>query len=201
MKALTLHQPAASLVAVGVKTIETRSWSTRYRGPLAIHAAARPLRERLVIGDYEAWPPDARNRPHPNHPDGRPARLYWNDGPWLSIGSWTPLPLGAVVATCTLTDVVPIVQGIQDGDPSRPFLFTRVPDSKLVKLDCTVPISRGWQDLEHQRTYGDFTPGRWAWLLSDIAPLAEPAPARGRQGLWEWSWDPTDEYQVDPESS
>jgi hypothetical protein len=39
MKALTLTQPWASLVAIGAKSIETRSWSTSYRGPLAIHAA------------------------------------------------------------------------------------------------------------------------------------------------------------------
>lgn len=39
MKALTLYQPWASLIACGVKTIETRSWATSYRGPLLIHAA------------------------------------------------------------------------------------------------------------------------------------------------------------------
>lgn len=39
MKALTLTQPWATLVAIGAKKIETRSWSTSYRGPLAIHAA------------------------------------------------------------------------------------------------------------------------------------------------------------------
>lgn len=39
IKALTLTQPWATLVAVGAKRIETRSWSTNYRGPLAIHAA------------------------------------------------------------------------------------------------------------------------------------------------------------------
>ena len=39
MKALTLTQPWASLVALGLKQVETRSWATRYRGPLAIHAA------------------------------------------------------------------------------------------------------------------------------------------------------------------
>lgn len=39
MKALTLTQPWATLVALGAKTIETRSWHTCYRGPLAIHAA------------------------------------------------------------------------------------------------------------------------------------------------------------------
>lgn len=41
MKALTLWQPWASLVALGEKRIETRCWSTKYRGPLAIHAAAK----------------------------------------------------------------------------------------------------------------------------------------------------------------
>ncbi len=39
MKALTLTQPWATLVALGAKTVETRSWRTNYRGILAIHAA------------------------------------------------------------------------------------------------------------------------------------------------------------------
>lgn len=39
MKALTLTEPFASLVAMQQKRVETRSWSTDYRGPLAIHAA------------------------------------------------------------------------------------------------------------------------------------------------------------------
>jgi len=39
MKAFSLWQPWASLMASGAKTIETRDWGTRYRGPLLIHAA------------------------------------------------------------------------------------------------------------------------------------------------------------------
>lgn len=39
MKALSLTQPWATLVAIGAKKIETRSWSTSYRGPVAIHAS------------------------------------------------------------------------------------------------------------------------------------------------------------------
>ncbi len=39
MKTLTLTQPYASLIAFGAKRIETRTWATTYRGPLAIHAA------------------------------------------------------------------------------------------------------------------------------------------------------------------
>lgn len=38
MKALTISQPYASLIASGEKFVENRRWSTNYRGPLAIHA-------------------------------------------------------------------------------------------------------------------------------------------------------------------
>lgn len=41
MKALSLWQPWASLMAVGAKKIETRSWPTSYRGLVAIHAAKK----------------------------------------------------------------------------------------------------------------------------------------------------------------
>lgn len=39
MKAITIHQPWASLIAMGLKRFETRGWRTCYRGPLAIHAS------------------------------------------------------------------------------------------------------------------------------------------------------------------
>lgn len=39
VKALSLWQPWASLVALSAKQYETRHWSTKYRGPLVIHAA------------------------------------------------------------------------------------------------------------------------------------------------------------------
>ena len=38
MKALTISQPFASLIANGEKWVENRCWETKYRGPLAIHA-------------------------------------------------------------------------------------------------------------------------------------------------------------------
>ena len=36
MKALSIKQPWASLVAAGFKTVECRTWKTNYRGPLLI---------------------------------------------------------------------------------------------------------------------------------------------------------------------
>lgn len=38
IKALTISQPYASLIASGEKWVENRRWPTKYRGPLAIHA-------------------------------------------------------------------------------------------------------------------------------------------------------------------
>jgi hypothetical protein len=78
MKAISLRQPWASLVAYGLKQHETRHWPTDYRGPIAIHAA-----KRLDLA-------------------GAPDRLCqsafgfaWMDG----------LPLGAIVAIAHLTAV------------------------------------------------------------------------------------------------
>jgi activating signal cointegrator 1 len=38
---ISLWQPWASAIALGLKRYETRSWSTRHRGPLLIHAAKK----------------------------------------------------------------------------------------------------------------------------------------------------------------
>ncbi len=59
MRALSMCQPDASLLIMGRKFLETRSWQTNHRGPLLIHAARslpehvreeclrEPLRSRL----------------------------------------------------------------------------------------------------------------------------------------------------------
>ena len=41
MKCISLYQPWASLVVLGAKRFETRSWERLYRGPLLIHAAKK----------------------------------------------------------------------------------------------------------------------------------------------------------------
>lgn len=39
MRVISLKQPWATLIALGEKSIETRSWATKYRGEIAIHAS------------------------------------------------------------------------------------------------------------------------------------------------------------------
>jgi hypothetical protein len=78
MKALSLWQPWASAVSLGHKRFETRSWTTSYRGPLAIHAA-------------KTFPREAKEFAMTERALGRcPARL----------------PFGCIVATVDLTDIV-----------------------------------------------------------------------------------------------
>lgn len=196
---MSLHQPWASLIQLGVKTIETRSWSTKYRGPLAIHAAQRrPDTEMLEDGmGGELWDGEnclaqwsqAEARDYsPNLAPPSHARwgLYLSPK-WL----WERMPLGAVVATCKLADCLPMVDPRPPNEPAdlAPALWI-VPGVPLRRVDCRLnphgyhPITI--TNVEDQRPYGDFALGRWAWFLENVKALPEPAPARGHQGLWEW---------------
>lgn len=42
-----------------------------------------------------------------------------------------------------------------------------------------------WAKLPpHERAFGDFTQGRYLWLLDQVRALPEPIPCKGAQGLW-----------------
>lgn len=47
MKVITLKQPWATLVAEGIKKYEFRSWRTKYRGKILIHAGVGVDKEEL----------------------------------------------------------------------------------------------------------------------------------------------------------
>ena len=61
MKAISLWQPWATLMAEGFKRNETRHWTTNYRGPLLIHAAKRMEPLTLLMSQlltpigYKEW--------------------------------------------------------------------------------------------------------------------------------------------------
>lgn len=86
MKAITLTQPWATLWALGIKQVETRSWSTRYRGLLAIHAS-REL-------DKYSWSEISE--------DLRKARAS------AMLERCIHFPLSAIVGVVDLVDVVPM---------------------------------------------------------------------------------------------
>lgn len=48
MKAITIKQPWATLIALKEKQFETRSWQTKHRGPIAIHAGKSVDKEAYI---------------------------------------------------------------------------------------------------------------------------------------------------------
>ncbi len=85
MKAITIHQPWASLIASGAKRYETRGWKTNHRGRIAIHAS------KVWSNDHQAFVDDLNDK-FPN----------------LTIPE--ALPLGALICVCDLVDCVPVEQ-------------------------------------------------------------------------------------------
>lgn len=181
MKVLTVRQPWASLIALGAKSIETRSWPTSYRGPLAIHAgvdvtcvrkSTRLEDRRLVLG---AW--DVQR-------DGAGLLLR---GP---ISHPYRLPLGEIVAVVDLVDCV----GIESGYPAVHEHAT----GNLAQEDHPRP-SLGWWYCTHdgldgydgkasrpvgdQLPLGNFTSGGFAWMLDNVRPVRRPIRHGGAQGL------------------
>jgi hypothetical protein len=63
-------------------------------------------------------------------------------------------------------------------------------------VDC-IEITPRFALSENELAFGDYTPGRFAWILEDVHQLAKPIPAKGMQRLW--SFDETDHLvSIDP---
>jgi activating signal cointegrator 1 len=134
VRAISLWQPWASLIAIDAKRIETRSWPANYKGIIAIHAAKRPI-------------------------DDAGFALMLNAGispvnAMLSMSRTIGLPLGSIVAICTIVDSLLIDQATSD----------------------TMP--------QPEKSFGDYTPGRYAWLMTNLHKLEAPVPCVGRQRLF-----------------
>lgn len=119
MRAISLWQPWASAIPLGLKRVETRGWKTDYRGPLAIHAAKRWTVEQRKFTEKQGL---------------------------------SDLPFGAIIAVCNLFNLVPI---------------------ELLSHVSNI-----------EKSYGDYSPGRYGWILTDIVALPEPIPFKGGQGFF-----------------
>ena len=41
-------------------------------------------------------------------------------------------------------------------------------------------------DTPRERAFGNWSPGRYGWILSNPILFEKPIPARGKQGIWDW---------------
>jgi len=165
VKAITIREPWATLVAIGAKQIETRSWPTSYRGPIAIHAAKGMSADDQVILAMPRFLDafhDAGVNPH----SGLVESGFLNNAYDRKFVAKCPIhrlmqsTRGCVIATGTLAHC-----GQFDQDEI-----------------WRIVNRHGAKEL----AFGDFTEGRFGFLITDVAMLPRPIPAKGQLGLWDW---------------
>jgi hypothetical protein len=176
MKAISLWQPWASLIACGAKRYETRSW---HPPPaligqfVAIHAArkidrdAAALAQDIMYGQHPVGGFDLADRLEKTMA-GTPDAL-------MGIFGMSVMPVGCIVAVARLEGAFQLGAPAGDGT-SWAMTTTRRLAGDLPFPALFAVASDPW---------GDFSPGRWAWRLGDIRALTPPPAAKGRQGFFD----------------
>lgn len=156
MRALSLWQPWASLIAFGAKRWETRSWGTDYRGELLIHAAKQKSPEIID------------------------SRFIEEAIQTLGHADFDALPRGKVVAVCDLTACYRI---IPPAPTPRPEQYGAEGEREMSEcLFVTYGLNMTGARRDH--LFGDWSVGRVVWRLENIRRLVDPIPLLGRQGLF-----------------
>lgn len=158
MKTITLHQPWATLVILGEKKFETRSWPTQHRGLLGIHA-----------GRNTDW-----------------LNLFHRE-PFLSVfrkhGITHPgqFKLGHMLGEVGLMDCQEMI-GVMD---HRRNLKRKDGSYPYIDFDRNLNL---WRTAEnkHELDFGDWQAGRFAWKLEVLKKYDKPFPTRGYQQIWNY---------------
>jgi hypothetical protein len=118
---------------MGLKTIETRSWATRHRGMILIHASL-----------------------------GKSGSIFASQKPFQRhITNFDALPFGAIIGAVIISDIIPVTD-------------TGLAENTLAQLTM------------EEKAFGDYSVGRYAWLLNDAVMFERPIPARGMLNVWEY---------------
>lgn len=186
MKAISLWQPWASLIACGAKIYETRDWAPPRNligQPIAIHAAkkvdkgAAEFAEEIVYGQFatsEAY------RANIALVDGFPlsdklAATTRAPDSMCAVFGHAVLPVGCVVCIARLRCAYQVGEAATTHEG----------------IAAATVVRRLISDPRYERTtvalddFGDYSPGRWAWLLTDVKPLVPPIAMKGAQGFFE----------------
>lgn len=177
MKAISLWQPWASLIACGAKPFETRHWAPPrdlIGQTIAIHAAkkiekgAAQFAEELMYGQHKDGGFELADK----------LEASWGGDAACDdlMGKFceTIMPIGCVVCTAKLDAAFQLGEkaegtALPAASVVRRFVSRQMPECFTVRYD----------------DFGDYAPGRWAWLLRDIKPLTPPPPVKGAQGFFE----------------
>jgi hypothetical protein len=118
---------------MGLKKLETRSWSTKHRGDLLIHASMGQSGAMLALE-----PPFSKY-----------------------ITDFSKLPFGAIIGKVQLTDVIKV--------------------ESLHMSDAVIN-----QLTMEERAFGDYSNGRYVWVLEEPSLFRKPIYMKGTLGLWNY---------------
>lgn len=202
MKALVAYAPMPLLIALGIKGIETKTappnGDMRPEGVRGAPGCAVDRGERVafVLGKTvwsydefpEAWDRLAEAMAVPMFVTGRLlADLFAHATPEF-LYQRTGHRLGSVVCTATVTGALPVRDPWDDDPgvwpPEHPCI---VPTGRFDDLSAVQVAPGSYAPTvarSGERPLGDFTPGRWGWLLADPVPCT-PVPCKGRQGVFQ----------------
>ena len=210
MKALVVRQPWASLIAHGIKTIETRGFAPRTvlqpGDQLAIVAGKTPAEHGLKLGwEWQVGVETSGPQIHADDPEsGECPCPDPDEGAWSpeckALNEWHPallrdagahgwsiestLPLGAVVAVVTFDEALPCVEAnpvnldLGGGPPHWNGSERLLVDGRTDRMWHVTGRkgSDGLPEITDQLPLGDFTPGRYGWLLSNPQRRTHPVP-------------------------
>lgn len=183
MKAISLWQPWASLIAAGVKPFETRHWAPPdwlVGQTIAICAAKKIGKENrafacdLMFGQVCDRDADIND----GFDLAAKVEATWagEDCPdeLMGIFGQATMPIGCVVATATLTGA------FQLGEPAE---GTARPAMSVTRRMISRPFPECFTVKVDE--WGDYSPGRWAWLFQNVKAITPPVPVIGRQGIFD----------------
>lgn len=160
IKAISLWEPWASLIATGAKTVETRSWHTKYRGELLICAAKKRDKESLELLKKAEFAnglmPLIMNKPATNE-----SQCVFKIHEAVNKATLEVLNFGKAVAIVEMYDCI----------KTEDFLFAYA-------------IGEESEEMENEIEFGDYSDGRFAWLFKNIRRIKEPFPVKGSQGFF-----------------
>jgi|DEB19_MinimDraft_3_1074340.scaffolds.fasta_scaffold114459_1 hypothetical protein len=185
MKALVVRQPWASLIAHGIKTIETRGFAPR--------TVLQPG-DQLAIVAGKVKPSAVHERHWYGIDDPTPAVIEADESPWVwtdwddqtgGTWRWWSGPLGAVVAVVTFDRALPMEEcppysssfdDRWEPEPPSVLYLGGLDGGPWAFIDGDGPIR-----FVDEAPLGDFTPGRYGWLLSNPHRLTSPVPCPAKR--------------------
>ena len=163
-KCLSLWQPWASLLVGGAKRVETRGWEMRHRGPLLIHAAKKWNADLAYISAGLFFRSRLEQLGIVFDQEEAACKRGWN------------LPFGAIVGRVDVVDCF-ATEDVREG-------FAEA----NVKRGREDGAASDWRCLDinmAERAFGDYSPGRFAFLCANAVSFEKSIPYRGMQSLFD----------------